>query len=140
MTEPSGRPEVCVGTVVVAADHVLLIRRGRGAGIGLWSIPGGRVEFGEALEDAALRELAEETGLHADSAKYLGHVERLDDTWHFVIHDFLVQFAALPEVPLVAGDDAADARWVHVDTLEHHGDVVPGLVTFLREHGVLGLS
>lgn len=137
MTVDGGRPEVCVGTVVVAAEHLLLIRRGRGAGVGLWSIPGGRVEFGESLESAALRELLEETGLTAESATYLGHVERVDDTWHFVIHDFLVRFAELPEAPLVAGDDAADARWVHLDALEQHDGVVPGLVPFLREHGVL---
>ena len=106
--------------------------------MGLWSIPGGRVEFGEGLESAALRELAEETGVVADRATYLGHVERMDGIWHFVIHDFLVHLDEMPVAPLLAGDDASDAAWVHVDSLAHHEGVVPGLVDFLREHRVLG--
>ena len=138
MSAGNGHPEVCVGTVVIAGDHVLLIRRGRGAAVGLWSVPGGRVEFGESLETAALRELAEETGLIAPSATYLGHVERMDDTWHFVIHDYLVRLDSIPSDPLLAGDDATDAAWVPLDALADHEGVVPGLVEFLREHRVLG--
>ncbi len=46
------RPEVCVGAVAVAGDRLLLVRRGRDPGRGLWSVPGGRVEAGESLVEA----------------------------------------------------------------------------------------
>ena len=123
--------------MVVADEQLLLVLRGRGAGVGLWSIPGGRVEFGESLEQAVVRELAEETGLHATAPTYLGMVERLDADWHFVIHDYLVRLPKLPDSPLRAADDADDARWVPLAELATLPGVVPGLVDFLREHAVL---
>jgi ADP-ribose pyrophosphatase YjhB (NUDIX family) len=131
-------PEVCVGAVIVHDGRLLLVRRGRGAGAGLWSIPGGRVEWGETLEQATIREVAEETGLDVVVGEWLGWVERIGPEHHFVIHDFR---ATLPPGAAAnaatAGDDAADLRWVPVATVADAPDVVPGLVPFLREHGVL---
>ena len=57
----SRRPEVCVGAIARRDDSLLLIQRGRGAAVGEWSVPGGRVEFGESLAEAARRETAEDT-------------------------------------------------------------------------------
>ncbi|MDP1792965.1 MAG: NUDIX domain-containing protein, partial [Acidimicrobiales bacterium] len=56
-------PQVCVGAVVVDDDQLLLIRRGHGPAAGEWSVPGGRVEFGELMVEALVREVKEETGL-----------------------------------------------------------------------------
>jgi 8-oxo-dGTP diphosphatase len=59
------RPQACVGVVCLRDDEVLLIRRGAPPLKGSWSLPGGRIEWGERAEDAALRELWEETGVEA---------------------------------------------------------------------------
>lgn len=131
------RPETCVGVAVLCDGDLLLVQRGRGAGVGAWSIPGGRVEFGETLEQAARRELIEETGIVAGPMRYLGHVERIGSEWHFVIHDFVCEVGPEQRVALRAGDDAADARWVPVGDVAKQPGLVPGLVEFLREHDVL---
>ncbi len=130
----SARPEVCVGAVVVADEQLLMVRRGRGPAQGLWSVPGGRVERGETLAEAVVRELREETGISGVCGELIGWVERISDDHHFVILDFAV--VALDEGPLVAGDDAAEAAWVPLDTL---GEVrvVEGLMEFLSDHGII---
>ena len=84
------RPEVAVGAVCTHLDALLLIRRGRGAAQGQWSVPGGRVEWGETLHEAVVRETLEETGLEVVVDRYLGWVERIHDPYHYVIIDFAV--------------------------------------------------
>ena len=143
--------ELCVGAVVVEDDRLLLIKRGRGAGIGQWSVPGGRVEPGETLAQALEREVAEETSLAVTCGPFIGWVERISPDYHFVIMDFWAQLTVLETHdetgagfdlsvdltgPGVAGDDAAALAWVHKTDL-HRYDLVDGLVSFLSEHGVL---
>ncbi|HEX6787366.1 MAG TPA: NUDIX domain-containing protein [Acidimicrobiales bacterium] len=131
-------PEVCVGGVVVHDGKLLLVRRGRGAGIGLWSVPGGRVDWGEPLTDALVREVAEETGLAIVPAGWLGWVERIDVAHHFVIHDFLAQLADGSQPDQARpGDDASAVRWVELEELDQIEDLVPGLLDFLRLHDVV---
>ncbi len=72
-------PEVAVGAVCTHDDALLLVRRGRGPAAGEWSVPGGRVEWGETLREAVVRETAEETGLEVVVDRFLGWVERIDD-------------------------------------------------------------
>ena len=86
-------PEVAVGAVCAHADALLLVRRGRGPAAGEWSVPGGRVEWGETLHEAVVRETAEETGLEVVVDRFLGWVERIDETYHYVILDFAVTVA-----------------------------------------------
>jgi 8-oxo-dGTP diphosphatase len=129
-----GRPEVAVGAVAVRDGALLLVRRATEPGRGLWSLPGGRVEPGEAVTDAVERELLEETGLRGRCGDLVGWAERRGDDHHFVILDF----AAVVEDPSPprAGTDAAAARWV--ETSDVPGlDLVDGLAEFLRAHGVL---
>jgi 8-oxo-dGTP diphosphatase len=129
------RPEVCVGAVVLRGDELLLVERGRGAAVGQWSVPGGRVEAGETLAQAVVREVREETGLEVVCGDSLGWVERISDQHHFVILDFRAD-AVDPGAPLRPGDDAADAAWVRLADLAGV-DLVPGLARFLADHGVL---
>ena len=113
-TEPS--PVAAVGAVVWnASGEVLLIRRGKPPRKGDWSIPGGRVEWGESLHDAILREVLEETGV---TIEIVAAIETLDSITrdaagtvirHYVLVDFVAR--ALSGEPRAASD-AEDARWV----------------------------
>ena len=96
------------------------------------------MEWGEALADAVVREVAEETGLAVVPAGWLGWVERIDADHHFVIHDYLVRLAEGTQPDQArAGDDASAVRWVRLDELDQVEDLVPDLLDFLREHHVV---
>lgn len=131
------RPEVCVGAIAVDDDHILLVRRGRGPAAGEWSLPGGRVEAGETLAEAVVRELAEETGVEAVCDAMVGWVERIGADHHHVIIDFRVTpLESWDSSPPRAGDDAAEVAWVPVDAVTELS-LVDGLVEFLHEHDIV---
>lgn len=127
----------CVGAVVRdPVGRLLVVRRGRPPGQGLWSLPGGRVEPGEDDAEAVVREVAEETGLAVLAGALVGTVRRdAPAGGTYVIHDY----ACTPVGPLqdpVAGDDAADARWVTPAELRRL-PTTDGLVAALSTWGVL---
>ena len=127
-------PRLAVGAIAVRSDELLLVRRGHGPAAGEWSVPGGRVERGELLSAAVVRELAEETGLEAICGPVVGWVERIDDEHHFVIIDFEV--TVIDDRDPVAGSDAAEAEWVPIhDVAERR--LVDGLAEFLHDHGII---
>jgi 8-oxo-dGTP diphosphatase len=130
------RAELCVGAVAVVDDRLLLIRRGHGPAAGEWSLPGGRVEGGEALAEAVVRELAEETGLEGVCEELVGWVERIGEDHHFVIFDFRVTVLDGPEAVVAAGSDAAEAAWVALDEVSYLA-LTDGLAEFLHEHGIV---
>jgi 8-oxo-dGTP diphosphatase len=113
-----------------------MVRRGRGPAQGEWSVPGGRVEAGETLAEAVVRELAEETGLHGVCGDLVGWVERFGSDYHYVILDFRV--VVLDDDVPTAGDDAVEATWVPLAALGELR-VVEGLVEFLADHGIVEL-
>ena len=132
-----GRPEVAVGAVVRRGDDLLLIRRARGTAVGQWSIPGGRVEFGEGLKAAVAREVQEETSLEVKVGRFLGWAERMGDDpgpYHYVILDFAAEPVDPAAVPR-AGDDADDVAWVPTKAIETY-PLVAGLAEFLRRVGL----
>lgn len=112
-------PVPTVGVVCLRGDRVLLIKRGTPPRLGQWSLPGGRLEWGETTPVAALRELAEETGVQAE---LLGLVDVVDGlftsretgatTRHYVMIDYAARWISGEPV---AGDDAAEARFVSLD-------------------------
>lgn len=123
-----------MGAVAVFDDFILLIRRGRGPAQGTWSLPGGRVEAGETLAEAVVRELAEETGLSGVCESLIGFVERIGSDHHFVIFDFAV--TVMSDDDPVPGDDAAEARWVALAELSDL-NLVDGLADFLHDHHIV---
>jgi len=130
----SHRPELCVGAIAVDDDQILLVRRGRGPAQGEWSVPGGRVEAGETLAEAVVRELAEETGLEGVCDALAGWVERVGEGYHYVILDFYVTIIEASDP--VAGDDAAEVAWVPLSQVTDL-KLVDGLAEFLHDHGIL---
>jgi 8-oxo-dGTP diphosphatase len=131
------RPELCVGIVAVRDDALLMVQRGRGPGQGRWSLPGGRVEPGETMAEAVLRELDEETGLVGVCGDLVGWVERIGPgppPFHYAIFDFAVML--LDDRSPRAGDDAAEAAMVPLGEVVEM-DLVDGLAEFLAEHGVI---
>lgn len=117
------RPIVGVGAVIVDAGKVLLVKRAHEPRKGEWSLPGGRVELGEALADAVRREVKEETGLDVDVGpvvEVVEHVQRQDGqvAHHFVIVDYLCTPAG---GMLRAGDDAEAVVWVDGEELAAYG-------------------
>lgn len=109
-------PVPTVGVVCLRGEEVLLIKRGTPPRLGQWSVPGGRLEWGETLQDAALRELKEETGVDAE---LLGLIDVIDGvfparpggeiTRHYVLIDYAARWTGGEPM---AGDDAAEARFV----------------------------
>ena len=129
------RPELCVSAVVVDDDRLLLVRRGRGRAQGEWAVPGGRVQAGEMLAEAVVRELHEETAIEGVCGNLIGVLELIDDDGpHQVVLAHLVTL--MEAVDPVAGDDAAEARWVPLaDVAELR--LAPGLAEFLHDHQVI---
>ena len=115
------RPAVTVDVVIVTREkkpRVLLIRRKHPPYAGMWAIPGGFVDMGEGLEDAARRELREETGVTVDDLEQLqafGDPKR-DPRGRTISVVYLARVDANRVKPRAA-DDAAAAAWHRLDQL-----------------------
>lgn len=129
-------------TVVLAASavicdsegRVLLIKRGNEPGKGLWSVPGGCVDPGESLAEAAAREAKEETGLEVNVERELWSLRvPTGDGRMYEIHDFA---ASVIGGTLAAGDDADEVRWVTPDELDELA-LTDNLDEYLRNAGLI---
>jgi 8-oxo-dGTP diphosphatase len=122
--EYPARPLVGIGVAVLRPDAVLLIRRGRPPALGQWSLPGGAQRLGETAEEAARRELTEETGLAVGRLHLIAHVDSIhrDDAGRIQFHYTILDFAALWRggEPRAQGDVTA-ARFVPFDALQSLG-------------------
>lgn len=112
-------PIAAVGVVCLRGSEVLLVRRGKPPRIGEWSLPGGRIEWGESAGAAALRELAEETGVEA---RIVGLIDVVDGFFgagtapdaHYVLIDYAAVWLSGVPSP---GDDATEARFFSLGAL-----------------------
>ena len=107
-------PRVAVGAIVFNDNKVLLVRRGKPPAEGVWAIPGGSVKLGETLQQAAEREILEETGvtIRAREPAYTFESIQRDVSgairFHYVIIDLNADYVDGEPKP---ADDALDARW-----------------------------
>ncbi len=113
-------PRLAVGVVVIRNGAVLLVRRAGAPGAGLWAVPGGVVELGETLAEAAEREVREETSITVRSRRAVhafDAIERDDDgriSFHFVVVDLIADYVA---GKAEAADDASAAAWFPLEDL-----------------------
>lgn len=113
-------PLVGVGSIIVEDDRVVLVKRAHPPIQGQWSIPGGVLEVGELVREAAIREAREETGLVVEPGELLGVFDRvLRDSekrvqYHYVLIDFLCKRVG---GDLLAASDAAEVRWFRLEEL-----------------------
>ena len=134
----SSTPILAASAVVTDDDgRFLLVKRGHQPAQGLWSLPGGSVEDGESLAQAAVREVKEETGLDIATGDevWLIHVE-LAHGRHYDVHAYA---ATVTGGELRAGDDAADAKWCTVSDLSNL-DLTPHLHDFLVNYATDSLD
>lgn len=109
-----------VGALILDEGRVLLVERGKEPLAGYWSLPGGVVETGERLEDALVREVFEETGLHVTADSIATVFERIMPDpggtceYHYVLIDFYCTITSGEPRP---GDDSARVEWFPIDSL-----------------------
>jgi 8-oxo-dGTP diphosphatase len=116
-------PQLAVSAAIFRDDKVLLVRRARSPAKGFYSLPGGRVEFGESLHQALAREVDEETGLGIEIAGLAGWREVLPSAGgagHYLIMSFAARWVAKEPV---LNDELDDFRWLPPDTLGSLGDL-----------------
>lgn len=126
LSSPSSpsRPIAATIAVVVRDQQVLLVRRANPPDQGMWGYPGGKIDAGETLAQAALRELHEETGISAEAVGVLTALDAFDRDAggqvkrHFILIAMLCRWKGGEPV---AGDDALEARWFPVAGLEESG-------------------
>lgn len=127
------RPLIGVGAVVFGAgDEILLIKRGKPPHYGRWMVPGGTLEWGETLEEAAIREVREETGIHIEIETFVEIIEAItpgEDGFHFVIMDYAARAVS---GALAADSDALDAVWAPLDSLDAY-DLTPELLRVIEK-------
>ncbi|MFG1464766.1 NUDIX hydrolase [Xanthobacter sp. DSM 24535] len=119
------RPGCGALAVVARGGRVLLVRRANPPDQGLWGFPGGRIEWGETVAEAAVRELLEETGVAARAGVSLCALDALDRSvdgdilHHYVLVAVLCHWRSGEGL---AADDATEARWFDLDEIAARED------------------
>lgn len=128
-------PRMAVSCIVMRQNRFLLVRRAAGPSAGQFAFPGGKVEPGERLADAVLRELHEETGLHGRNVRFFRLYDLITPQEMATGHHYVlaVHFAEVNDIDdAIAGDDADAVGWF--DAAESRGLTMPPSVAECIEH------
>ncbi len=110
-------PQLAVSAAIFRNDTILLVRRARSPAKGFYSLPGGRVEFGETLHAALNREVDEETALKIEIVGLAGWREVVPGTsggGHYLIMSFAARWAS---GEVVLNDELDDFKWLKPDAI-----------------------
>ncbi len=127
--KPEQSPLVGVGAVILRGADILLVKRGHEPGRGLWSLPGGRVRWGESPQTALEREVLEETGLTVKSERLAGVTDLQSEGYHYILIDY---FCSIVSGEIMPGSDADACLWSPISRISELG-VTEGLEGKLRE-------
>ncbi|MFX1276760.1 MAG: NUDIX hydrolase [Promethearchaeota archaeon] len=133
------RPHIGVGAMLIRNNTLLLIKRKYNPDSGYWSIPGGHLNLGELVEDAAIRETLEETGFKTKITSLAGIINKImhDDEgkieYHYVLLNYFVEQVEGPadQAPM-ADDDALDAKFVPFNKLRNY-ELTESLIELLKK-------
>jgi len=109
------RPLMAVGALIQQNGKVLLVKRTKPPNAGTWAIPGGKVEYGETVHEALIREINEETSLIVKPSKLLAVVQIIKEGFHYIILDFICDIEGGSLRP---ASDAKEARFFSLEELE----------------------
>lgn len=129
------QPSIGVGVIVINENRVLLVQRGKDPGAGTWAFPGGRLELGETLAEAATREAYEETGLTIEPSEVIAVRDLIDRDeagrirFHYVLIDLLAQPVGGTLRP---GDDSVAVRWIGLEDMADL-PMAPHMVEVVRQ-------
>lgn len=133
-------PGIGVGGIIINNNKILLLKRKLEPEIDSWCYPGGRLEFGETLEDAVIREIKEEVNLKVIILKYIGYGNQITENYHWVNHTFITQVINGVEKNI---DTAAhsDMQWFDINDLPENlmyvtKQTIHGLYRFVVNNGV----
>ena len=134
------RPFLAVSAAIIRDHKILIVRRGRAPALGVYTLPGGVVEAGETLGEAAAREVREETSMEVEPLALVGHREvivRDDDgrvSRHFVILSFAARWIAGEPV---LNEELSEAHWLEprelarLDTTEGLAEIVAAAFAYV---------
>lgn len=137
MADMQCAPKPAVSALIVEDGSVLLVKRGCEPNKGLWSLPGGSIEPGETMREAAAREVLEETSLVVDVGDVAGVHEVISKDGEALLFHYVIIMlqAKVMSGELAPSDDAADARWVPLDQVKDY-PTTPGLVDRLSSMNI----
>ena len=133
------RPHIGVGVLLIREETLLLVKRKFNPDAGYWSIPGGHLDLGERIQDAAIREALEETGFKVKIKDLAGIIDKImyDEKgkieYHYVLINYFVeQIQGDFNQPPIADDDALDAKFVPFIELKRY-KLTESLIELLKQ-------
>jgi 8-oxo-dGTP diphosphatase len=125
------RPVPVARLIILDANgRALILRRGPGFAEGLWCLPGGKIDYGDTVEQAAARELEEETSLRATNLRFLFYQDSLPPT-PGAMHCINFYMECTVEGKLVLNDESVEAQWIGPEDLPCFS------ITFRNDEGLI---